>query len=161
MPSPIGGVHIYDHIFVLWNHMYVAHAFEPFPNSPHAEGILLWKLPQCQFAVNVVGYYWFTIRPVTSDELPSAVKTLIKLTASPSAILFDARRPAPFALFLFIKWYFQHRKVIGIQITASISAYFFAISPNIKKELNLNDLALSLCCLGRTTFLMLHETSIL
>lgn len=125
MPSPIGGVHIYDHIFVLWNHMYVAHAFEPFPNSPHAEGILLWKLPQCQFAVNVVGYYWFTIRPVTSDELPSAVKTLIKVTASPSAILFDARRPAPFALFLFIKWYFQHRKVIGIQITASISAYFF------------------------------------
>ena len=107
--------------------MDMTHALEPLPNCPHTKGILLGKLPQCQLAVNVVGYYRFTIGSVAPDKLPSAIQTLIKLTASSPAILFDMCGQAPFTLFLFIKWNFQPCKIIDIQITASFPAYFFAI----------------------------------
>ena len=57
--------------------MDMAHPLEPLPDCPDAEGIFLRKLPQCQLAVYVVGYYGLTVSSLSSYKLPSAIKALV------------------------------------------------------------------------------------
>lgn len=55
----------------------MAHPLEPLPDCTDTEGIFLRKLPQCQLAVDVVGYYGLIVSPLPSNKLPSAVKALV------------------------------------------------------------------------------------
>ena len=58
-------------------------------------------------------------------------------------------------------WGWHRVSLLLLQLHENLHFLTFCARLKIKKELNLSDLALSLCCLGRATFVILHETSIL
>ena len=114
MAPPVGGVHIYDDILVTGYDMNVSHLLEPFPYSAYRQGVFFRELAECQFVVDIICYYPLAVYLFTSDELTAAVKTLIQLIVSSSAILLYMKRMAPFTLFLFIKNDFQGCKFTDI-----------------------------------------------
>ena len=86
VPTPVGGIHLNGHIFILCYLMNITHALQIPADSLLVDTVLDSKLRQCLLALHIIGYHLCFVTADTAVKTASAVITFIPLRAASQAI---------------------------------------------------------------------------
>ena len=88
MATPIGRIHVDDHILVFGNDTYVAHRLEPTPYCTLVHPVLYCQLRYGLLPVNILRLYTLIIKPFDGNKLTTAVLAFIALPTMLETIFY-------------------------------------------------------------------------